>query len=204
MTKFKPGDGVRRTSHNNNDYPFNGMPVGAEDEVTDVRVAGLTLRNWGSGHDPSRFELVPPDPKPDTEANRETKKPEWSDVMPGDTVVFRDIPTGAEYTAMATARGVDRSALVLGTYAGSVLTATTRELLSIQKPQPQPPTTPGSVILIHSASRAWPHGLPLLRQYTGRWVGQNGQSWSDAEVAYANGGTFEVLHDAGNTGKGVN
>lgn len=64
-------------------------------------------------------------------------------------------------------------------------------------PKPQPPTAPGSVVLVHSSSRAWPNGLPLLRQHTGRWIGQNGQSWSDRDVAHANGGTFEVIHDAG-------
>jgi hypothetical protein len=122
--------------------------------------------------------------------------PQWSDVEAGDRVTFRVKETGEQFATTATV-GDPRRPAVLGLRLGLGLPSNRWELLSIEKPKPKPPTTPGSVVLIHSGSVAWPNGLPLLRQGNGRWIGQGNQSWSDTDVAYANGGTFEVIHDAG-------
>lgn len=193
---LKPGDKVRYVDDYHPAHSHN-VKKGDVREVAEVTHVGhITLTpvpgdtmhpryTFGQGS----FELVPEGPK-------------WSDVEPGDKVTIRVRDTGEELTTTATHRSdaygqAYNRASVLGLAPGLGLPSNRWELVSIEKPKPQPPTTPGSVVLVHSSSRAWPNGLPLLRQHTGRWIGQNGQSWSDHDVAYANGGTFTVIHDAG-------
>ena len=56
MTKFKPGDVVRRTGHGITSN-YRGMHIGDVDTVIEA-TGSLHLANFGGGHDPAYFELV--------------------------------------------------------------------------------------------------------------------------------------------------
>lgn len=58
MHKFKVGDTVRRVDTMSGSGIYAGMPVGAEDVVTGLAGATLTLAKFGAGHSVVCFELV--------------------------------------------------------------------------------------------------------------------------------------------------
>lgn len=64
MTKFKPGDVVRRTGYGNI-IRYKDMLIGDVDTVVAAETDQLHLENFGTGHAPAYFELVCDDPLPD-------------------------------------------------------------------------------------------------------------------------------------------
>jgi len=179
--KFAPGDEVVVTNPDMfgrpESHPHHRLGVNSRQGVAET---GGDSSEWVVN--PSDFEAVP----------------EWSDIEVGDGVTLRLKATGEEFEHTAYLEAGSASARVLGLSTAG-LARSKFELLAIRKPEkpkPQVPITPGSVVLIHSGSPAWPNGLALIRG-TEVWRGGRNQLWSDTDVAYANGGHFEVLHDAG-------
>lgn len=187
MKEFKKGDRVRRVFN-----PSGEMAVGTEATVRSARQDGyLTFDKGGALFHSSNFALAPT-----------ASGPQWSDVEAGDRVTFRVQETGEEITTTATV-GDSRRAATLGLRLGLGLPANRWELLSIEKPKPLPPQTPGSVVFkpTPQAGRANNgRGFALLRmQDSGPspWITDSGNRWGDHSVQTAYGAGFEVIHDAG-------
>lgn len=199
MTNFKEGDTVVLNEK------YMDLPEGAGGTITDtapdlydtdlVKVAfeGDRVRSVYSG----RLRLAADEPK-------------WSDVEAGDAVTFEDLPSGEKVKVKATSRG--GGVLVLGAYTDSMLTQDTRRLISIEKPKPVPPQTPGSVIMIlhpegHEKGNRPVDSFPMFRLrfpapgpdgVDREWISDRGTYWSDESVRNGYGGAgFRVLHDAG-------
>lgn len=129
--------------------------------------------------DPADFEPVP--------------VPKWSDVEPGDKVVFRVRETGEEFTTTATQSGDPHRAAIMGLRLGLGLPSNRWEVVSIEKPKPKPPTTPGSHITV---PWDWDSGVNhLFLKDDGRWMSQTGNDWS--AMAASELTDFTVIHDAG-------
>lgn len=125
--------------------------------------------------------------------------PQWSDVEPGDKVTIRVRDTGEELTTTATHRSdaygqAYNRASVLGLAPGLGLPSNRWELVSIKKPKPQPPTTPGSHVTVPFPG--WESGINhLFLLESGEWLSQTGGGyWPAEDVASKD---FTVIHDAG-------
>lgn len=126
--------------------------------------------------------------------------PQWSDVEPGDKVTTRHELTGDEVVLTAFANPSSGSVMVLDSFTAHKGTQTIQglELLSIEKPKPLPPQTPGSVV---RKVVTFGDGFTLFRlsNYYGDkpWVTDNGNRWNDEAVQTSYGTGFEVIYDAG-------
>lgn len=186
---LKPGDKVRYVDDYHPAHRHN-VKKGDVREVAEVTHAGHIILTpvpgdtmhprytFGQGS----FELVP-------------EGPQWSDVEPGDRVKVRLKATGQELDTEAyheLPEGTDY-VRVLG-YTTHAMGPTKYELLSIEKPKPQPPTTPGSHVTIPFPG--WESGINhLFLLDSGKWLSQTGAGyWSADRVAEKD---FTVIHDAG-------
>lgn len=121
--------------------------------------------------------------------------PQWSDVEVGDKVKVRLKATGQEVDTEAyhePPEGTDY-VRVLG-YTTHAMGPAKYELLSIEKPKPQPPTTPGSHVTVPHPY--WESGINhLFLLDDGKWASQTGLAfWAAEDVASKD---FTVIHDAG-------
>lgn len=185
MTEFKEGQKVRRIKG----VPHVGMKVGDVGTVESVIASGANLiikefQQPGWSHAAENFEPVPVGSE-----RQELKK--WSDVEVGDKVTFRVDDTEEEHTATAyRARGCVR---VLGFQVDGPPVGFLA-LLSIEKPKPQLPTTPGSHVTVPFPG--WESGINhLFLLDSGKWASQTGLAfWAAEDVASKD---FTVIHDAG-------
>lgn len=190
MTEFKKGDRVRRTKAGRGVY--RAVFEGSEWTVRSSRGRTGLVEGCPLSVEWKNFELVEP------------ASPKWSDVEPGDKVKVRLKATGQEVDAEAYHEQPDSAGYVrvLG-YTTHGMGPAKYDLLSIEKPKPLPPQTPGSVIfkLTPRAEKANNgRGFALLRQThdaAAPWIGSIGQHWTDEDVQALDGGGFEVLYDAG-------
>lgn len=121
----------------------------------------------------------------------------WRDIEVGDEVTVRLKKTGEEFTTTAY-RDVDRPSGVgiLGFGRDAYDTPEVFDLLSIEKPKPAPPTTPGSLVTVENS--IWESGINhLFLMDDGKWSSQAvGAHWLAEDVASKG---FTVIYDAGNT-----
>lgn len=177
MSTFSKGDTLRRTGKS---MDGGAMVQGEEYTVDRVERDTIYFEGIGYGYSPENFELV-------------HERPKWSDVEPGDKVTFRVQETGEEFTTTATV-GASRRAAILGLRLGLGLPSNRWELLSVEKPKPQPPTTPGSHVTVPHPY--WESGINhLFLLDSGKWASQTGRAfWPAEDVASKD---FTVIHDAG-------
>jgi hypothetical protein len=187
MGKFKKGDPVMRIEISG---PY-GLRVGATHEVEEVddNSGWLALE----GFDRPAHNRFPFDPTFFVPAG--SKAPQWAGVAEGDTIAVRYKKTGQEFTTEAH-ETFDRfnGPEFLGHDINSKHVREAWELLSIEKPKPQPPTAPGSHVTVPFPG--WESGINhLFLLDSGKWLSQTGAGyWPPEDVASKN---FTVIHDAG-------
>lgn len=191
-TTFKKGDKIRATRRTES---WSGVRIEKGEELivgTSVRtgtpyrasgelVAGTPDQTRAYVVDPLHFEPV-------------AEAPQWSDVAPGDTIVIRVKKTGEEVTTKAYAHLDFISGVgVLAFGRDSADFQDKFELVKVEKPKPQPPTTPGSHVTVPFQWESGVNHLFLLD--SGKWASQTGLAfWPPEDVASKD---FTVIHDAG-------
>lgn len=182
MTELKQGQKVRVL------FARNGYNAEEGDVLTIIRPTPDGDGDMAAEDANGKWRYISPE-------QVEAVGPQWSDVEAFDKVTFRIRhldPVGDE-TRMA--YDVDGTPNVLGVSTRSLLIERIWELLSIEKPKPQPPTTPGSHVTVPFSTPSRVNHLFLLD--SGKWASQTGLAfWPAEDVASKD---FTVVHDAGAT-----
>jgi hypothetical protein len=184
--EFKAGDKVRYTAEFNGAHTHN-VKQGDVREVARISSAGhvLLVPEPGDTHGP-RYAFAPRSFEP---------VPSWSDIEVGDKVTVRIQRSGEELTTTAYADDEMLSGVgLLGEGRNSYRLDGAFDLLSIEKPKPAPPTTPGSHVTVPYL--AWESSVNhLFLLDGGKWFSQAGRAyWPAEDVASKD---FTVIHDAG-------